>query len=92
MEEINEELKNQAQEWADNIIREIKEESVSGKDSEKIAKELSTWGLLDVVKTQNTETVEIIKSMLAKEKYKTLKYQKENPKLSKWELVMGKAK
>jgi len=68
-------------------------------ETQTLLADFKKWDLLEKIKTamenktsEDKEFINVLVRMLAKEKYKTLRFEKENPqkkKLSKWELVTG---
>jgi len=103
---LDDELKKLAMDWAEKTVNEIEiafeDPSIAVKgETCKICEELKAWGWferrpLGIAKNndnQEKDNTMIYIYMLAMERYKKLKHEKDHPpkpKLSKWEKVTGR--
>jgi len=105
---IEDGLKNLAVDWAEKVINDIEaaindpEKSLS-LETVRIRKELEAWSLFDLMPidvnkespSERTSNAEIYIQMLAMDKYRQLKWDRDYPtkqKPSKWEIVTGAKK
>lgn len=104
MEQLNDELKKLSLDWAEKMTNDIEKAfhdptvGIDG-DARKIYERLNAWGWFTRVplntpgdeQEKRPSNAEIYILMLAMEKYRQLKWDKDHPKISKWERVTGMA-
>ena len=99
---LDDELKQLSIDWAEKIIN-VLEKAITDptvdldKEAKKVYKQLSAWGWFNKMPLSSPEdeqeecpsNAEVYITMLAMEKYRQLKWDKDHPKPSKWERVTG---
>ena len=95
---LDAELTKIAQGWAEKVLNDIirafsgPEYGLEG-ESLKVYNDLKEWGWLEDHPLENDASEGVLLKLLSQQKYSKLKWDKDHPpepKLSKWEKVMGK--
>lgn len=91
-EQLDQELVKEAREWAGKVIKEINaalsDPSLGmGDSATRLYKELNSWGYIENGKVFE----DLALPYISMARYKDLKSEKDNPKKSKWEVVMGRS-
>ena len=100
--DLDAELKQLSIDWAEKVINSLEaafsDPTINlNKDEKKVYKQLKVWGWFSKMPLNSPENgaeqcpsnAEVYITMLAMEKYRQLKWDKNHPKPSKWERVTG---